>query len=69
MGTISRFQDLEIWEKSSLFSKEIFELAWIGNFEKDFCLKNQINASSGSIADNIAEDSKELGTKSLSISK
>lgn len=73
MGTFSRFEDLEIWKKARLFSKEIFELTLIGSFEKDFSLKNQINASSGSIADNIAEGFEREGNKEfinfLSIAK
>ncbi len=41
MGTINRFEDLEIWKKARLFSKEIWELTLINGFEKDFSLKNQ----------------------------
>jgi hypothetical protein len=67
MGTISRFEDLEIWKKARVFSKEIFELTMENGFEKDFSLRNQINSSSGSIADNIAEVSSAKGTKNLSI--
>ena len=73
MGTFSRFEDLEIWKKARLFSKEIFELTLTGSFEKDFSLKNQINTSSGSIADNIAEGFEREGNKEfinfLSIAK
>lgn len=73
MGTFSRFEDLEIWKKAILFSKEIFELTLTGSFEKDFSLKNQINTSSGSIADNIAEGFEREGNKEfinfLSIAK
>lgn len=61
MGTISRFEDLEIWQKARAFSKEIFELTLLNGFEKDFSLKNQINSSSGSIADNIAEGFEREG--------
>lgn len=56
MATIKRFEDLEVWQLARAFAKSIFE-AYTNNisFSKDFELKNQINASSGSIMDNIAE--------------
>ncbi|MBN7812855.1 four helix bundle protein [Algoriphagus sp. H41] len=73
MGTFSRFEDLDIWKKARVFSKEIFELTLKNGFEKDFSLKNQINASSGSVADNIAEGFEREGNKEfvnfLSIAK
>lgn len=73
MGTISRFEDLDIWIKARAFSKQIFELTLKNGFEKDFSLKNQINASSGSVADNIAEGFEREGNKEfinfLSIAK
>lgn len=73
MGTISRFEDLDIWKKAREFSKQVFELTLKNGFEKDFSLKNQINASSGSVADNIAEGFEREGNKEfvnfLSIAK
>ena len=55
MATITKFEDLEIWQEARILSKEIFICIDNGNFKKDFKLIQQINASSGSIADNIAE--------------
>ena len=55
MATIQNFEDLKVWQKSRLLCKEVFSLSSIGNFSKDFGLKDQINRSSGSILDNIAE--------------
>jgi four helix bundle protein len=55
MATISKFEDLEIWREARVLSKEIFGYIENGNFKKDFKLIQQINASSGSVADNIAE--------------
>ena len=56
MATIKRFEDLEIWKLARKLAQDIFETY---NESQAFCmdyqLKNQINDSSGSILDNIAE--------------
>jgi four helix bundle protein len=55
MATIQKFEDLKVWQKARLLCKEVFSLTSISSFSKDFGLKDQINRSSGSIMDNIAE--------------
>ncbi len=55
MATINRFEGLEIWELSRTLSKDIFSLSQNGKLSKDYELKDQMNRSSGSIMDNIAE--------------
>lgn len=55
MATIKRFEDLEVWKKARIFSSEIYPLTEEGKFAKDFKLREQINDSSGSVMDNIAE--------------
>lgn len=55
MGTIQKFEDLKVWQKARLLCQEIHSLSRIGDFSKDFSLRDQINRSSGSIMDNIAE--------------
>ena len=55
MPTIQKIEELEIWQLARSFSKEIFELTHTGKLSKDFSLKDQMNRSSGSIMDNIAE--------------
>jgi four helix bundle protein len=61
--TIKRFEDLEIWQKARLFCKKIFRITNYEKFSKDFRLKEQIKASSGSIMDNIAEGFERSGNK------
>ncbi|MDE3183801.1 MAG: four helix bundle protein [Bacteroidota bacterium] len=55
MATIQSFEDLKVWQKARILCSEIFSSTSIGNFSKDFGLKDQINRASGSIMDNIAE--------------
>ena len=55
MATIEKFEDLKVWQKARVLCIEVHTLTRMGNFSKDFELRNQINRSSGSIMDNIAE--------------
>ena len=55
MATITKFEDLEVWQLSRLLSKEIYSLTFIEPIKSDFRLKDQLRGSSGSIMDNIAE--------------
>ena len=73
MATITRFEDLEIWQLARELSKEVYELTFVEPIKSDFRLKDQMRGSSGSIMDNIAEGF-ERGSKlefinSLSYSK
>lgn len=55
MATITKFEDLEIWQLARELSKEIYSLTFIEPIKSDFRLKDQMRGSSGSIMDNIAE--------------
>jgi four helix bundle protein len=55
MATVKKFEDLEMWKKSRLLCNEVFEIICSEKFSTDFRLKDQINGSSGSVMDNIAE--------------
>src|SRR5690606_27197688 len=55
MGTVKKFEDLEIWQEGRRLSKEIILISRITGLNSDFKLKEQIKSSSGSVMDNIAE--------------
>lgn len=55
MATIKKFEDLEIWQLSRSLENKIFEETTKGSLAKDYKLKDQMNSSSGSVMDNIAE--------------
>lgn len=55
MATIKKFEDLKVWQKARVLCQHIFEIIEYSKFSKDYKLKDQINGSSGSVMDNIAE--------------
>ncbi|MDN5199828.1 four helix bundle protein [Fulvivirgaceae bacterium BMA10] len=55
MGSIKRFEDLEIWKKASEIAVDVFEISGLTRFEKDFGTKDQVRRAALSIASNIAE--------------
>jgi four helix bundle protein len=65
MATIKRFEDLEIWKIAREYCKEIYPLTCEGAFARDFKLRDQINGSSGSIMDNIAEGFERNGKNEI----
>jgi four helix bundle protein len=71
--TIKRFEDLEIWQQARNICKKIREMIYKTPLNKEFILRDQIHASSGSCMDCIAEGFERDGEKEfinfLSISK
>ncbi len=63
MATVKSFEELEIWQMARALANRIYPLTLEGSFAKDFELRNQINSSSGSVMDNIAEGFERGGNK------
>src|SRR5512133_869842 len=66
MSTIKRFEDLQVWKRSRELCQEVHLLALQEGFSRDFGLKDQINNSSGSVMDNIAEGFERDGSREFS---
>lgn len=56
MATIRCFEDLEIWKMARVIACATYKLYKEDpTFSRDYELRNQVNASTGSVMDNIAE--------------
>jgi four helix bundle protein len=73
MSTWKSFEDIDAWQLAREFCDDVFEIMTETELKNDFRLKDQINGSSGSIMDNVAEGYGRGGNKEfinfLSISK
>jgi four helix bundle protein len=63
MANWKTFEEILAWQKARELCKKIYEITRKTEFSKDWELKNQIRASSGSIMDNIAEGFERNGNK------
>ena len=61
MATITKFEDLEIWQLARVQTNDFDKLVETISLSKDFELRNQVNASSGSVMDCIAEGFERSG--------
>ena len=61
MGTITRFEDLEIWQLAMTQCSDFDLLVETTLLAKDFELRNQMNSASGSVMDCIAEGFERSG--------
>jgi four helix bundle protein len=73
MATFNSFEEIEAWRRARKYAQRIFDLSIVGSLSRDFGLRDQINRSTGSIMDNIAEGFERGGKRefiqSLSVSK
>jgi four helix bundle protein len=61
MATISKFEDLEIWQLARIQVNDFDKIVSETPLAKDYELRNQMNASSGSVMDCIAEGFERSG--------
>ena len=63
MATWKSFTEIDVWNLSREFCKDIYKIMQYDGLKTDYRLKDQINGSSGSIMDNIAEGFNRGGNK------
>ncbi|HEV7799218.1 MAG TPA: four helix bundle protein [Pyrinomonadaceae bacterium] len=63
MSTIDRFEDLEAWKLARVLTGLVYSSSALGNFGRDFALRDQIRRASISIVSNIAEGFERDGDK------
>lgn len=63
MATITTFEELDIWQLGREICHDVWDKFENSALGKDFELRNQMNRSSGSIMDNIAEGFERNGRK------
>jgi four helix bundle protein len=63
MSRIERFEDLEAWKLARCFANLIYKASSIGDFARDFALRDQIRRASISVVSNIAEGFERDGDK------
>ena len=73
MATIKKFEDLEIWQSARKLNADVYPLLQILDERRSYKFKDQLDASAGSVMDNIAEGFERDGNKEfiqfLAISK
>jgi len=73
MSKIERFEDLDAWTLARRLTNAIYDVSAVGEFCRDFALRDQIRRASISIASNVAEGFERDGDKEfmqfLSIAK
>jgi four helix bundle protein len=62
MSTITRFEDIEAWQKARELTRVVYECSKKGLFAKDFGLKDQMRRAAVSVMSNIAEGFERGGT-------
>ncbi|MEC8683949.1 MAG: four helix bundle protein [Bacteroidota bacterium] len=55
LATIEKFEDLEVWQLSRCLCQRIEDIISSEKLNRRYAIKDQIERSSGSIMDNIAE--------------
>ena len=62
MATLTRFEDLEAWQKARELTQGVYRVTRSGRFSEDRALRDQICRAAVSVLSNIAEGFERSGT-------
>src|SRR5690349_9254324 len=64
MGSVQRFEDLEVWKRARVLTNKVYECSNAGAFARDFALRDQMRKAAISIMSCISEGfERESGDK------
>ena len=63
MARIEQFEDIDAWKKARELAQAIYEVTSVGEFARDFGLRDQIRRAAVSVMSNIAEGFERSGDK------
>jgi four helix bundle protein len=63
MASIQRFEDIEAWKLARVLTNRIYDCTIVGEFGRDFGLRDQIRRAAVSVVSNIAEGYERDGDK------
>jgi four helix bundle protein len=63
MATITKFEDIEAWQKGRTLKQVLYRHSRQGEFAKDFTLRDQIRRAAMSVTANIAEGFERGGNR------
>ena len=63
MARIEQFEDIDAWKKARELAQAVYEVTSVGEFARDFGLRDQIRRAAVSVMSNIAEGFERSGDK------
>ena len=63
MARLERFEDMDAWKKARELTKSVYQVTSIGEFARDFGLRDQLRRAAVSVMSNIAEGFERSGDR------
>ena len=62
MATLTKFEEIEAWQKARELTRAVYQASRKGDFSKDYALRDQVRRAATSVMSNIAEGFERGGT-------